>query len=273
MSFSTFHRRRSHTRSQTGRVGFTLVELLVVIAIIGILVGLLIVAGRAAVIRANEFAVSTEITQMSQALEEFKTKYGFYPPSRVSRANGFAEIKRILSRVAPNHRHTDAQLEEWSDNTGDNLSERNSLVFWLGGGIRQSKQFPLGFGGTDEDLEVFFEFEGSRLLNSGTGLGSGGYEMEYGKSTGDRVFLYFPSTSYGLYATATEDDFKPYTVAGPGTEINSNTFQIYCAGIDADFGSSGNGSGGDINAQGVRSNDNLTNFGDGGRLEVFISNQ
>ena len=63
--------------------GFTLVELLVVLVIIGILVALLTPAIVSAVRKAKSAAVQAEINQLAQALADFKSKYGDYPPSRV----------------------------------------------------------------------------------------------------------------------------------------------------------------------------------------------
>lgn len=63
--------------------GFTLVELLIVIVIIGLLVALLVPAITGAVRRAKDAAVTSEIQELAQALADFKSRYGDYPPSRV----------------------------------------------------------------------------------------------------------------------------------------------------------------------------------------------
>jgi prepilin-type N-terminal cleavage/methylation domain-containing protein len=63
--------------------GFTLIELLVVLVIIAILVGLLVPAIAMAVKKAKGAAIQAEINQLAQALADFKSKYGDYPPSRV----------------------------------------------------------------------------------------------------------------------------------------------------------------------------------------------
>ncbi len=70
------------TKGQGPR-GFTLVELLVVIVVLGILIALLLPAINSAVKTARNAAVLAEINQLSQALENFKAKYGDYPPSRI----------------------------------------------------------------------------------------------------------------------------------------------------------------------------------------------
>ena len=72
-------------RTVPGRMpgGFTLVELLVVIVVLAILAALLLPAINAAIRTAKNAAVSAEINQLAQALANFKSKYGDYPPSRV----------------------------------------------------------------------------------------------------------------------------------------------------------------------------------------------
>lgn len=70
------------TRTRTRRA-FTLIELLVVVVVLAILIALLLPAINGAMRTAKEAAVSAEINQMSQALAQFKSTYGDYPPSRV----------------------------------------------------------------------------------------------------------------------------------------------------------------------------------------------
>jgi prepilin-type N-terminal cleavage/methylation domain-containing protein len=63
--------------------GFTLIELLVVLVIIAILIALLVPAIASAVRTAKGAAVQAEINQLAQALADFKSKFGDYPPSRI----------------------------------------------------------------------------------------------------------------------------------------------------------------------------------------------
>lgn len=60
--------------------GFTLVELLTVIVIIGILAGLTTTAAMMAIRTAKEATITAEISQLSLALENYKTEHGDYPP-------------------------------------------------------------------------------------------------------------------------------------------------------------------------------------------------
>ena len=65
------------------RGGFTLIELLVVMVVLGILIALLVPAIGGAIKNAKNAAVIAEINQVAQALADFKSKYGDYPPSRI----------------------------------------------------------------------------------------------------------------------------------------------------------------------------------------------
>ncbi len=66
-----------------GPRGFTLVELLAVILILAVLIALLLPAFNLALRTAKNSAASAEISQMAQALAQFKSQFGVYPPSRV----------------------------------------------------------------------------------------------------------------------------------------------------------------------------------------------
>ncbi len=76
-------RPRRAIASPRRRSGFTMVELLVVILILAVLIALLLPAINAALRSAKNTAVGGEINQMAQALAQFKSQYGDYPPSRV----------------------------------------------------------------------------------------------------------------------------------------------------------------------------------------------
>lgn len=71
------------------RRGFTLVEMMVVILIIAVLVGLISAAVARARTKANQVRARTDIGQLAVALESFKSRYGFYPPSRIKLCENF----------------------------------------------------------------------------------------------------------------------------------------------------------------------------------------
>ena len=144
------------------RRGFSLVELLVVIAIIGILVSMLAVAIGPVLRRVHEGAVTVEIGQLDLAVESFKNKYGFYPPSfdgvngigAGTGASGPADMVPFLNKLSPNHGELTAmpgsspsvsRLTFWWNHIGKHLDSRSSLVFWLSS-VSTNKQFPLTGG-------------------------------------------------------------------------------------------------------------------------------
>lgn len=73
---------RPQVRAFTRRA-FTMIELLVVILIIGILLALLLPAINSAIKTAKNAQVSSEIQGLQTALNQFKTAYSDYPPSRM----------------------------------------------------------------------------------------------------------------------------------------------------------------------------------------------
>jgi general secretion pathway protein G len=62
------------------RLGFTLIELMIVIVIIGILVGLLLAAVSKVQVKVSEVQVRNDISQLSQAIQSFKTQYNLTIP-------------------------------------------------------------------------------------------------------------------------------------------------------------------------------------------------
>jgi prepilin-type N-terminal cleavage/methylation domain-containing protein len=90
VSMSSCQRGRARGRE---RAGFTLVELLVVIVVLAILIGLLLPVISAALRTAKNAATQAEINLMAQALANFKSTYGDFPPSRVILyENGFFPV-------------------------------------------------------------------------------------------------------------------------------------------------------------------------------------
>lgn len=73
-------RRRFEKTRRTA--AFTLLELVIVIAIMLVLATILLVAVNKAFSTAKVTSAANDIRQLELALENFKTQYGFYPPSR-----------------------------------------------------------------------------------------------------------------------------------------------------------------------------------------------
>src|SRR5260370_20943308 len=65
------------------RRGFTLIELLIVIAIIGIILSLIAAAVIQAIKSGRRTQNRAEISQLDVGIENFKQKFGMYPPSLI----------------------------------------------------------------------------------------------------------------------------------------------------------------------------------------------
>src|SRR5438309_711365 len=65
------------------RQAFTLVELMISIAIVGLLIAMLTDAIYKGLMKAKEARNRIDITQMEVSLEQFKQRFGVYPPSRL----------------------------------------------------------------------------------------------------------------------------------------------------------------------------------------------
>lgn len=234
------------TRSpQPRHRGFTLVELLVVISVIGILVGMLVVTIGPMLRRTSEFAIQSETTQLTAAVEDFYNQHRFYPPS-FSTLTGPNDLLPYLNRIAPNHAEAvgavgSRPIDIWWNNVGVQIQAQPGadLVFWLSG-LLKNKQFPLTGGvanvnelpvaynlsaqidgvryATQVERLVFYEFQLGRLIPDASGVTipvAGGYEQPRGET--GVVFQYLDSSSYwidGLTGSANgifeEDEAQAY---------------------------------------------------------------
>src|SRR5262249_36250192 len=97
---------------------FTLVELLVVITIIGLLAGLSSVAMFRGLTAAKQARTAAEVTNLAGAIEQFKAKFGDYPPSYLDHRdlNARAFMKRFLATAFPRwNRDAEVWYIPWSD--------------------------------------------------------------------------------------------------------------------------------------------------------------
>jgi len=157
------NRRKSASRG----AGFTLVEILVVIAIIGMLAGLttsVLVSARRSVSNA---LVSTQEAQLSIALDEYKNRFGEYPPDLSDDVAVIRHIKKrwprynvadyatFVDQIKMGCKLSSSSYGADADYPTDVMSgngehvwdiRRNisSLVFWLGG-LPNADGVPSGF--------------------------------------------------------------------------------------------------------------------------------
>ena len=268
--------------SKTSRkTGFTLVELLVVIAIIGILVGMLLPAINAVRRRAVEFTINNDVTRLEQALESFQSEYGFYPPD-MSEINSAQEFLPWLGKISRSHQEGNGRdgggLQIWWNQVGQHLDNESALVFWLSG-FSQNKQYPLTVaggsggsgrvaipaypvGGDEINRVVKFEFPNNQLVINGQ-------VASFVQRRGVKLqpYVYFHSGSYDTASHATSLDgsvVMPYFSASGFPEGSDGTFQIIAAGVDGEFGSTG-----DLQNLTTEDNDNVCSFSDGRLAKIL----
>jgi prepilin-type N-terminal cleavage/methylation domain-containing protein len=156
-----------HKRSMPVRGGFTLMELLVVLLIILILTSLVAAAVAYGLATGKRTRNRTEIAQLEEAVEQFKQRFGAYPPSRImlcetttiSPATGYtpqspddgynalrADSQAFLSKMFPRIDWSGSTAFDWSgDGTRTNpaviLEGDECLVFFLGGIANQFRLY------------------------------------------------------------------------------------------------------------------------------------
>jgi prepilin-type N-terminal cleavage/methylation domain-containing protein len=255
--------------------GFTLVEMLVVLGIIGVLVALLLPAVMAAVNRGRVTRMGTEIAQLNDAIEAYKSKMGDYPPTFRDANAVMLHIRRCYPKISATELgNVFSQLNPPVLQTAAMLDEGESLVFWLSG-TRNNPQYPLS-PGTGSAPVKYYDFPEARLSDP-DGNGFPSFRPEYAKDT---YYLYLDSRAYQLLAgynttndtydlindpetaayaefpptggirpTAADPIVRPYwsEIPVPGSTamqpipqrfqpMNASKFQIICAGTDGDFG-------------------------------------
>jgi prepilin-type N-terminal cleavage/methylation domain-containing protein len=265
------HCRLARQCSTANRSGFTLVELLTVIVIIGILAGLVTAAAVHATGTARQFAITNEIAQLGMALEQYKIKFGEYPPDFAGIMSGDATIRsnaklaviNHIKRAFPRYRIVGTDVTtQWNNLNADiatvdinRLGPAMALAFWLGGppaaagstklaGFSANPANPFILGGSR--LDPLFEFDETRLIVdeiSGITI----YFPPYVRHPdgGNNIappYVYFRARSGGYvpamanFPLAGAGTCVPYAshpdTAGIAVWINPKTYQIICSGRD-----------------------------------------
>lgn len=278
---------------------FTLVEMLVVIAIIGVLVALLLPAVVGAINNARRARMALEISQLANAVEAYKAKFGDYPPNFRSHDVFIRHVRKCFRKIHsnpdpmnPGHLELTEQ-KIWGTNDFSmgtptpNIDESEALVMWLTQ-INSDPRQPFTYlttGSTPANRVNLYDIDLQRI----TDADSDGYPSYKPAYAGDTAYIHIDSRSYpshninntsSVVATA-EGGFmgsvRPYydssVTTGGGIAQKPSSFQILCAGQDGVFGADPTGTMTDkrkfypsgINYQ-VEDRDNITNFSEGKRL-------
>ena len=169
-------------RSPAPRLGFSLIELLIVIVIIGILMALIIPSISGVRRNVQQAAVSTEITQLDQAIMSFKTRFGVEPPSSltvpVDAASWTPADRQKVLRIWDQFDFTSCGGRPGGySGTVSNLNGAECLVFFLGGlnsgtpttpsliGFSKNPVTPWSAAGENRDAPFFDNFSSNRLVD------------------------------------------------------------------------------------------------------------
>lgn len=230
---TTFRRHASGRRS-----GFTLVEVLIVIVIIGLLAGMtttVVVSARRSV---SNSVVSTQMAQLSIALDEYKNKFGEYPPDFSDQDAVTRHIKKRWPRYNVSYdkflQHVvwGCKISSGSYARNDTLSSADGgngsyiwdlrafispLVFWLGGlpdqngvpsGFYASPKAPLGIDADDKPI------------------------ARPGRAKKEKPFFAFDRKFLGAYAAAENPNESAYNYYYESNDVDENGSYIpaYCQG-------------------------------------------
>jgi len=272
------------------RAAFTLVEMLVVIAIIGVLVALLLPAVVGAINAARRARNALEVSQLANAVEAYKNKFGDYPPTFRSHDVFIRHVRKCYPRIdsTPSTGHL-ALVEQaiWGTNNftsgttpTPNIEEGEALVFWLALVDNDTRQPFKALLGTQPVSAVnLYDFDQRRLFDGTDTDLVPYYRAPYADETG---YILIDNRAYSLHDQAAEtkaqvegtdttaqNQVRPYA-ASSSSFINPTTFQIICAGQDGNFGEDPSPLGPKVYPSGLNyqeaDNDNQTNFSEGRRL-------
>ena len=215
------------------RIGFTLVEVLVVIAIIGMLVALLLPAVMAAKTSAKKTVVKSDMTEIVNALENFKTSIGNgqYPPDGTNPADLQQFCKAAWPRVywvttTANYSATPPQV------LYPKITPATALCFWLGGaqdaatnphfiGFSANPANPFDYGASR--TPVILEFDRTRVNPSPSGASKNVLTSNAASSTYYNLYEYYPPNGKDITSGAN----APYVYYKAVPVPTSSTNTVY----------------------------------------------
>lgn len=188
-------------QTHASRSGFTLLELMIVVVIIALLVGLVLPAINSARTRARIVEVKKDISDLEQAITQFKVSFGIEPPSQMTLYPASADwdlapnnkrYKGFIKQMWPKFNFSTcggasdgAKFPSLPAGVPINLNGAECLVFFLGGMIDASSGSFVGFakdpanpfspssgaGAITNREGPFFEFKGALNTSSLTFVG------------------------------------------------------------------------------------------------------
>ncbi len=218
------------------RSGFTLVEMLVVIAIIGVLVGITVPAVMIGMRAVKRAAIAMEVQTLTDAVEQYKTKFGSYPPDGSSMARIQQHLRKAFPQIAASEFTALGNAANCSTGAPTGVMDPGeALVFFLGGFSDDAIHPLTGPGGplndTDPRPQVasyiynldrnkpFYDFKQSQLSLNDSGASTD--EGELSLSGADAIPVYHPA---GRMAPYIYFESSTYTInTGSGVFYNHFT--------------------------------------------------
>jgi prepilin-type N-terminal cleavage/methylation domain-containing protein len=192
--------------------GFTLIEILVVIVIIGILAALTLVGVLAAIGQSRVSATQTLIDQLRSACENYRTRWGDYPPSTLA--------DPVIRARVPNDTNNGAEALTAC------LSSQNK------GGILWQPSDAEAYGNIDDDKAetnvtnwYFGDNQLREILDMWRRPLTYMHHKDYARASA-------PVAKYVFTAKGEEFTIKPSKTEATKTYANPDKFQIMSAGKD-----------------------------------------
>lgn len=289
--------RQAH-RPRHARHGFSLIELLVVIVIIGILMALILPSLAAVRRSVQQGAVSTEMTQLDQAIATFKARFGTEPPSSLTVPDSElnwsnADRQKVLGIWEQFDFSSCGGLTGGYPPTPIFLNGAECLTFFLGGlnngttasptliGFSKNPATPWSVDGENRDVPFFDKFTSGRLVDV-----DGDGALEFLDSLPDQKtpLLYLSSQGKSYRKANVPDAFDDYDVYDAVADSTANAsdmsfcyleadgktphraqgYQIISPGFDGLYGIGGvYTDGSELTADRQPEADNITNFSGG----------